>query len=196
MQPMQVFSYYDPREPSGTQNLRYCSHCGAACHVRAVGGRRRPVCGACGFVHYKNPAAGVATVVVQEGRVVFGRYGPATRWAGKWSLPAGFIEYGESFLEAAIRETREETGLEIEPSGILNVASNFWAPHLHTLVVTLTGRVVGGSLMAGDDFDAVAWVPLAGPFPEPACWYDAKVVELSQALQGHCLPIDPRFAAR
>jgi len=166
MQPMQVFSYYDPREPSGTQNLRYCSHCGAACHVRAVGGRRRPVCGACGFVHYKNPAAGVATVVVQAGRVVFGRYGPATRWAGKWSLPAGFIEYGESFLEAAIRETREETGLDIEPTGILNVASNFWAPHLHTLVVTLTGRVAGGNLMAGDDFDAVAWVPLAGPFPD------------------------------
>ena len=82
------------------------------------------------------------------------------------------------------------------PTSILNVASNFWAPHLHTLVVTLIGRVVGGRLRAGDDFDAVAWVPLAGPFPDLACWYDAKVVELSQALQGHCLPIDPRFATR
>jgi 8-oxo-dGTP pyrophosphatase MutT (NUDIX family) len=70
-------------------------------------GRQRPVCGACGCVHYKNPAAGVATGVVQDRRVGFGRYGPATRVAGTWSLPAGFIEYGESFPEAVMRETWE-----------------------------------------------------------------------------------------
>jgi 8-oxo-dGTP diphosphatase len=161
-----------------------------------AGGRHRPVCGACGFVHYKNPAAGVATVVIHEGRVVFGRYGPTTRFAGKWALPAGFIEYGESFLEAATRETWEETGLEIELTGILNVASNLFAPNLHTLVVTLTGRVVGGDLVAGDDFDAVAWLPLHGPFPELASWGDAKVLELYRALEGHLLPVDPRFATR
>ena len=61
----------------------------------------------------------------------------------------GFIEYDEDFLTAALREVKEETGLDVEIRSLLSVVSNFLSPRLHTLAIVLLARVVGGELERG-----------------------------------------------
>jgi ADP-ribose pyrophosphatase YjhB (NUDIX family) len=106
----------------------------------------------------------------------------------------GFIESDEDFLTAAIREVKEETGLDVEIRSILSVVSNFLSPGLHTLAIVLLACVVGGELRAADDLDEVAWFPLSGPLPEMAFEADAHICERYYKTQLEGAPVDPRYA--
>jgi NAD+ diphosphatase len=90
--------------------FKYCPRCGAAA-IRAVGPKLFR-CRACGFELYLNPAAAVAGVIVDEqGRMVVLVRGKEPG-KGKWDLPGGFADPGETVEEALRREVREEIGLE------------------------------------------------------------------------------------
>jgi 8-oxo-dGTP diphosphatase len=82
---------------------------------------------------------------------------------GWWSLPGGVVECGESLAEAVRREVREETGLEVEPAGIVEVFERIMRdeagrPEYHYVLVDYLCRVVGGRLAAADDVSRVEWV--------------------------------------
>jgi ADP-ribose pyrophosphatase YjhB (NUDIX family) len=112
---------------------------------------------------------------------------------GTWSLPSGYIDYEEDFLTAAVRETKEETGLDVELCSIINVVSSFVSPRFHFLGIYLVARVMGGDLAAGDDLEAVAWFPVAGPLPMMGFQEDVGIIEMvAQGFAG--LPIDPEHA--
>lgn len=83
----------------------------------------------------------------------------ATR-PGLWSIPAGYMDYGEEVREAARRELEEETGLQAEVGDVVFVASNFHDPAKLTVGIWFEGEVVGGQLRAGDDAAAVGWFAL------------------------------------
>jgi len=89
--------------------VRFCSHCGHPITVRIPDGdnRTRACCDACGTIHYVNPRPVVGTVPVWGEQVLLCRRAIEPRY-GKWTLPAGFMEVGETTREGALRETLEE----------------------------------------------------------------------------------------
>jgi 8-oxo-dGTP diphosphatase len=174
--------------------FKYCPFCGTELALQENGGRPRPACPNCGFVQFRNPVPGVVVLIEKEGIVLLGKrrggYG-----AGMWGLPQGYIEYDEDFLTAAIREVKEETGLNVEIRAILNVVANLLSPGLHTLAIVLAAGVVGGQPRAGDDLETLQWVPLSGPLPELAFEADEWIIARYRktGLEG-TLPVDPDFA--
>ena len=195
MQAKQVFSAYDGKEDGSLGQFKYCPFCGTQLALKERGGRQRPACPNCGFVQFRNPVPGVVVVIDKEGDVLLGKrrggFGE-----GKWGLPQGYIEFDEDFLTAAIREVKEETGLDVEIRSILSVVSNFLSPRLHTLAIVMLARVVGGELRAADDLEAVEWFPLSGPLPEMAFEADTHICERYYRTQLEGAPVDPGYAAR
>jgi ADP-ribose pyrophosphatase YjhB (NUDIX family) len=132
-------------------------------------------------------------LIEQQGTVLLGRRRGGFG-AGKWGLPQGYVEYDEDYLTAAIREVKEETGLDVEIRSIINVVSNLLSPGLHTLAIVLRAGVVGGELRAGDDLESLEWVPLSEPLPEMAFEADEMIIERYRMKLKEELPVDPGFA--
>jgi len=190
----QVFVAHSGQEDGNLGRYRYCPFCGTELSLKERGGKQRPVCPKCGFVQFRNPVPGVVVLIEKEGTVLLGRRRGGFG-AGTWGLPQGYIEFEEDFFTAAIREVKEETGLDVEIRSIINVVSNLLSPGLHTLAIVLLARVVAGELCAGDDLETLEWVPLAGPLPEMAFEADEYIIERYRQTQGEWgLPVDPDFA--
>jgi ADP-ribose pyrophosphatase YjhB (NUDIX family) len=102
-------------QPFAREPIRFCRACGSAVAyvVPAGDNRERAVCPACGTVHYENPLNVVGTVPVWGEHVLLCKRAIEPRY-GLWTLPAGFLELGETTAEGAIRETIEEAGAQIE----------------------------------------------------------------------------------
>jgi ADP-ribose pyrophosphatase YjhB (NUDIX family) len=95
---------------------KHCRNCGTALVYRVPDDgdtRERGVCPACDTIHYENPNNVVGTIPVMGDRVLLCKRNIEPRW-GKWTLPAGFMELGETTAEGALRETDEEAGAHIE----------------------------------------------------------------------------------
>ena len=107
--------------------IKHCKQCGTAVAYRLPDDgdtRMRAVCTACNTVHYENPLNVVGTVPHWGDKVLLCKRNIEPRW-GKWTLPAGFMELGETTAEGAERETDEEAGAQIEMQDLftlLNVA--------------------------------------------------------------------------
>ncbi len=128
----------------------YCPVCGHKLTERQEGGRLRPACDNCGYVHYVNPVPAVGILIEMDGGIVLIRRGHPPH-AGRWSLPSGFIEADESAEQAAIRETEEETGLKVEIIEMAGVNSFPEGPPVSGIIIFFRARPVGGELRAGDD---------------------------------------------
>lgn len=104
--------------------MRYCPRCGAELELRRPEGddRLRHVCPSCGAIHYTNPKIVVGSVCAFEDRLLLCRRAIAPR-AGFWTIPAGFMELGESAEEGARREAWEEAFARIEIQDLLAVYS-------------------------------------------------------------------------
>lgn len=105
--------------------IKFCRNCGAAVVYRIPDDgdtRQRAVCPACDTIHYENPLTVVGTVPYWGDKVLLCKRNIEPRW-GKWTLPAGFMELGETTLQGAARETDEEAGAQIEMQGLLSVMS-------------------------------------------------------------------------
>ena len=107
------------------------------------------------------PIVGVGTVVMDSDMVLMIKRGKPPR-RGSWSLPGGAQELGETIREAARREVREETGLEIGIFGLIDVVDSVRSDaddkiEYHYTLIDLAGYSVGGTLMAGGDAQDCRW---------------------------------------
>lgn len=142
-----------PKDPT------YCPICAEELSEREEGGRLRPACDSCGYVHYVNPVPGVGMLIEMDGGIVLIKRGNPPH-KGEWTLPSGFVEADESAEEAAIREAEEETGLIVEIIELANINSFPEGPPVSGIMIFYRMRPIGGELKAGDDaVDAKVFQP-------------------------------------
>jgi 8-oxo-dGTP diphosphatase len=148
-----------------TQN--FCLQCGSPMVVREIEGRPREQCPQCGWIYYLQVKLSTAVLIQSDGRLLLLQraYEP---WRGFWNLPAGYVEVDESPETAAVREVREETGLEIE---IQRLLGNYFFdddPRGNGLLVVFVGRVVGGKLNGSKESSAHGYFS-PDALPEKLC---------------------------
>jgi 8-oxo-dGTP diphosphatase len=141
---------------SAPEEIAYCPRCAAPLVTKVVGDKPRRVCPACNFIHFTDPKVGVGVLVLQEGKILLVRRAVMPE-RGKWSIPAGFLDQGEDPKVTAVRETLEETSLEVEIEELLDVYYNAPAPGGASIFILYRARLVGGAIEAGDDADAAAF---------------------------------------
>ena len=149
------------------RRIQHCKACGAAVHYSVPAGdnRERAVCSACGEIHYENPINVVGTVPVWGEQVLLCRRNIEPRY-GLWTLPAGFLELGESTADGALRETIEEAGAKVEMQGLFSVLNVVRVGQLHLFY---RARMLDTSLNPGPESiearlfreDEVPWDQLA-----------------------------------
>jgi 8-oxo-dGTP diphosphatase len=131
--------------------MNYCPRCGEPLVDAFRYGRERRVCEACDYVHFQDPKVAAVVFIARDGEVLLVRRAVDPE-GGKWALPAGFIDYGEDPQAAAIREVREETGLEVRITRLIDEAA-----------------ITGGTLTPQDDADrAVFFAPDDIPYEQIA----------------------------
>ena len=110
------------------------------------------------------PRVGVGAVVIDGGRVLLVERG-SEPLRGHWSLPGGLVEVGESLTDAVAREVYEETGLMVEPLGLIELLNRIHREgervRYHYVIADYLCRVTGGELRAGSDAAEVRWVERA-----------------------------------
>jgi 8-oxo-dGTP diphosphatase len=141
------------REPPTYQ---FCPMCGTKLKLGNEHETTRPFCEACGFVVYYNPAPAVAALIQQDGflLLVRRRYEPRPQM---WSLPAGFMEFGETQVDGLRREILEETNIEILDASPLPAEDAFEDPRTHVVLLPFLVHSWRGITRAGDDADLVGW---------------------------------------
>src|ERR1035437_7719041 len=157
-------------------NVRFCSRCGAALRYGPIVGeeRDRLACRGCGFIFYVNPRLVVTTLPITErGEVMLIRRGIAPGY-NTWAQPGGFLEIDETVIEAAIRETLEETGLRVEPIRIVGIYSRVEAA---VVVVAYETRIVGGQpTTTPESLQTRPFAPDQIPWPEIAFQTSAQAL--------------------
>ena len=159
-------SPFHPHEDS--PDYRFCPRCGGALERKLLKATEpeRLVCGRCGFVFYLDPKIAVGTIVrAMSGRLVLVRRAIDPGY-GKWVFPGGYVDRGEPLTAAAVREAREECGLDVRLDGLVNIYSYVGrAP----IIVVYAATATGGSLSVDDesletaefDPDTIPWLELA-----------------------------------
>jgi 8-oxo-dGTP diphosphatase len=166
---------------------RFCPRCGGPLESRQLKANEpaRLVCDRCGFIFYLDPKVAVGTIVrMDDDRLVLVQRAIEPGY-GKWVFPGGYVDRGEPLLDAAIREAREECGLDVRLDGLVNVYSY---ADKSPVVAIYAATAIGGALGTDDEGLDVKAVT-AGDIP----WNDLAFRSTREALQdylaGHVHPL-------
>jgi ADP-ribose pyrophosphatase YjhB (NUDIX family) len=129
--------------------LKFCSNCGAQVARRVPPGDSLPryLCDQCGVIHYQNPLLVVGAIPEYEGKLLLCRRAIEPRY-GYWTLPAGFMENGETVAQAAQRETLEEAGARIELGDAFSMIS---VPYVNQVHVFYRARLLDLDFAPGEE---------------------------------------------
>jgi len=134
--------------------MKFCSNCGAPVTLRVPPGDSLPrhVCDACRAIHYQNPRMVVGCIPEWEDRILLCRRGIEPRH-GLWTVPAGYMENGETTFHGAIRETLEEATARVE-IGPLYALYNI--PHISQVYILFRARLLDADVRPGAETLEVA----------------------------------------
>src|SRR5437868_5468927 len=130
-------------------DYRFCPMCGAALETRSLRAVDPPrlVCTGCGFIFYLDPKVAVGTIIrVEDERIVLVRRAIEPGY-GLWVFPGGYVDRGEAVEDAALREAREESGLDVRLDGLINIYSY---PATPLVVIVYAATAVGGTIACDD----------------------------------------------
>lgn len=139
---------------------RFCPYCAGSFEEKEVHGRARLVCTQCREVHYQNPVpAATALVLNRQNQLLLGRRSVEPAY-GEWCLPGGFIEIGETMEQAALRELKEEAGLEGRIIWFVGCFAQTSRQYGAVIVFGYQVEVLGGVLNPGDDISELLYFDL------------------------------------
>lgn len=133
---------------------KFCLHCGDTAIPKIPQGddRERIVCGGCGYIHYENPRVIVGSVPIHEDKVLLCKRAIEPR-LGYWTLPAGFLENGETSVEGASRETWEEACAKLEGAELYCL---YDLPHINQIYMFYRASLSPVEFSAGAESSDVA----------------------------------------
>jgi ADP-ribose pyrophosphatase YjhB (NUDIX family) len=154
--------------PHDERPYSHCPMCGSDLELRSLKPTEpdRLVCVQCGFIFYQDPKLAVATIIRNhDDHIVLVKRAIQPGY-GKWVFPGGFVDRGETVLSAAMREAREEAGVEIRIERLLNVYSY---PGVAPVIIVYVATMIGGTLECDDEClevkffapDEIPWDELA-----------------------------------
>lgn len=166
--------------------FRFCPLCGGKLEKKQIKAQEpdRLVCSRCSFVFYLDPKVAAGTVILFEDRIVLVKRGISPGY-GKWVIPGGFVDRGETLEEAAVRETLEETSLQVRINSLLNVYSY---PGHTVVIAAYLAEVLAGVPTACDEtlevglfpYEEIPWPELAFPSTRDALMdYGRRDIRLS-----------------
>lgn len=134
--------------------LNFCSNCGAKVALRVPPGDSLPrhVCDNCGTIHYRNPLPVAGTIPEWNDQILLCKRAIEPR-SGLWTLPAGFMELGETTAQAALRETLEEAKARVELGEAFSLLS---VPHVSQIHLFYRARLLDLEFAAGEESLEVA----------------------------------------
>ena len=137
--------------------MKFCSNCGSPVTLRVPPADTLPrhVCDACHTIHYQNPRMVVGCIVEHEDRVLLCRRGIEPRH-GYWTVPAGYMENGETTFQGALRETLEEANARV---AIDSLYALYNIPHINQVYLLFRARLLDPKVSAGAETLEVALFP-------------------------------------
>jgi ADP-ribose pyrophosphatase YjhB (NUDIX family) len=162
--------------PDEDWQFSFCPKCGGPLARRLLKAMEpsRLVCAQCRFVFFLDPKVAVGTIVALDGRILLLRRANQPSY-GKWVFPGGFVDRGESLEDAAVRETREETNLDVRVTSLLNIYSTRDHP---VVVIVYVAEAVRGQASVGDEALEVRTF-----YPSEIPWDDLAFPSTCQALR-------------
>ncbi|HJT57325.1 MAG TPA: NUDIX domain-containing protein [Ktedonobacteraceae bacterium] len=159
-----------------TPQFKYCPFCATPLIEKNVSNVLRPTCPACGFISFLEPKLVTVVVVGHAGKILLGRrnMNPAL---GKWTFFGGYVDRGEKVEDAAIREVKEETNLDVQLDTLLGLYSEQDNPHV---LVAYAASIINDDTSSlapqPDEISELAFFTLE-ELPELAFAFDMQILE-------------------
>lgn len=177
-------------------DLRFCMRCGhhASYLIPAGDSRPRLVCLSCDYIHYDNPKVVSGVIAVHDGKILLCRRAIEPRY-GYWTLPAGFLEIGETMAEGALRETVEEAdaiATDAKLYALINI------PHLGQIHVFYVTTLKDGRFGCGtESLECRLFAPSEIPWDELSfksviCALQLYLADTNQNPHNRALPVHER----
>ena len=137
---------------------KYCPFCKSDLHEVVLDDTQRLACSNhdCDFIYYQNPVPAAGAIIVEENKILLVKRAHPPR-VGDWCIPAGYMEWNEHPTQTAIRELKEETGLDVKLTSFFEVYSGDDDPRSNAVLMLYLAERIGGTLEAMDDALEVAF---------------------------------------
>jgi ADP-ribose pyrophosphatase YjhB (NUDIX family) len=165
-------------------DYRFCPRCAGPLAARTLKAREpsRLVCQTCGFIFFLDPKVVTGAIFSLNGGILLIQRAIEPSY-GKWVFPGGYVDRGESLEAAAIREVREECGLDVRLARLLGVYSS---PGNPVILIAYVGEVMGGALAVDEEgLDARAFPPAEIPWDQLAFPSTLRVIRDYLTLMPH-----------